>query len=820
MKNSEIGLSQYLLSELSNQLSLDHSARINAEHYLNDFRAQDILWEESKSRSIVRCAILAAYKSSKKRSGTDNDTPLTLFNLLSGPSSADIHTFIRKLKEFLKVVQIDERVNSDLQAVINSYAFSLTLYNKFDEVWEKLQINREDSKKIKDFSWIVFILSKINILQRRSDMIECACMLLGTFEVILSLLSKDCIQSVPSDTLGYLSSMIKAAPEQVKLSADHLRLMVEKFKEYNHLRGTHANSSSIDGILDPSHLPFNIKSLGSEYFNKILPDDIDERDFLLKETSIGSPLKTNDGVLPAQRFCIKNVFEYDDETLTMSTRFQDIKFPSLITNSPYSIKTFPPSSRTITTMELETWLSGHIEASPVSVPNEVTEKLDTTGTEFLKALVVEFTSIVALAFSSVGLSKPSKPAKTYLQIPASESKTNPDNVLRLFYKILLELLKNEEKQQELRSDSKEQMSNVLKNEVFYRALLVCCIETVLYVNNITVLEFCEVLERCKVSAFDTWKLMKNFLEFDTRLPTSLRQHFKGLEARVISNMAWAETSPVPAHIRMHLGSKKDLNHPAILMFCRRVLAYAALRIHDLSNLLNLAEGVREEIWNVMKSSLSEETDLFINREMDQIIICTIYGVCKAKNLNVTFNNLIAKYTEYYNDNGKIFRQARLEGNSTGDIIRFYNEIYVKYMKTYLMALSKNMQNPKPEPRIPSLSPSSRLRDSLPPAIISYSPGESRNGIASPLRSPYATPRRSPYATPRRQPYATQGGYKIGESPSYHLDAINSMMSKMRKYPFDENTNGTPVKKRKTEEPDYNFDIEDNPLEFADFKDHT
>ena len=211
-------------------------------------------------------------------------------------------------------------------------------------------------------------------------------------------------------------------------------------------------------------------------------------------------------------------------------------------------------------------------------------------------MLVYLLSVVS-AFEKLGIGKiqPSSFLKNYLQIPSTESKINCENILKLFQKVLLELLRNEEKQQELRSDSKEQMSNVLKNETFYRALLVCCIETMLYVNNITALEFSEVLELCKVSAFDTWKLMKNFLEFDPRIPTTLRQHFKGLEARVISNMAWADNSPIAAHIRVHLSNKKDLNHPAILMFCRRVLAYAALRIFDLSNLLSIPEDIREEI---------------------------------------------------------------------------------------------------------------------------------------------------------------------------------------------------------------------------------
>ena len=52
--------------------------------------------------------------------------------------------------------------------------------------------------------------------------------------------------------------------------------------------------------------------------------------------------------------------------------------------------------------------------------------------------------------------------------------------------------------------------------------MACCLETILFVNNITALEFDEVLITCEVSAFDTWKLIKMFTEFDPKLPTALR----------------------------------------------------------------------------------------------------------------------------------------------------------------------------------------------------------------------------------------------------------------------------------------------------------
>ena len=152
---------------------------------------------------------------------------------------------------------------------------------------------------------------------------------------------------------------------------------------------------------------------------------------------------------------------------------------------------------------------------------------------------------------------------------------------------------------------------------------------------------------------------------------------------------------------------------------------------------------------------------------------------------------------------------RIDQNTTGDIIRFYNEVYIRYMKSYLLPLSKGIAaNARSEPRIPSLNPASPLRYNLPPPLISYSPSESRNCLSSPLRSPYATPR-------------TKRLYAFGESPSYQLDAINHMMNKTGVHlNFDDEKHGTPVKRAKISDSMYDgeFEMEDEHL-YGEFKNH-
>ena len=41
------------------------------------------------------------------------------------------------------------------------------------------------------------------------------------------------------------------------------------------------------------------------------------------------------------------------------------------------------------------------------------------------------------------------------------------------------------------------------------------------------------------------------------------------------------------------------------------------------------DGVTEKIWSVLKALLAQETDLLIGRHLDNVIMCTIYGVCRV-----------------------------------------------------------------------------------------------------------------------------------------------------------------------------------------------
>ena len=64
------------------------------------------------------------------------------------------------------------------------------------------------------------------------------------------------------------------------------------------------------------------------------------------------------------------------------------------------------------------------------------------------------------------------------------------------------------------------------------------------------------------------------------------------------------------------------------VFFARVLSIAAESLSDLCQQIGITDEISEIIWCVVKVLLSQETDLLVNRHLDQLIMCSIYGVCR------------------------------------------------------------------------------------------------------------------------------------------------------------------------------------------------
>ncbi|KAK3015221.1 hypothetical protein RJ639_006859 [Escallonia herrerae] len=149
--------------------------------------------------------------------------------------------------------------------------------------------------------------------------------------------------------------------------------------------------------------------------------------------------------------------------------------------------------------------------------------------------------------------------------------------------------------------------------------------------------------------------------------------------------------------RPNLGGEGEMcAETAISVFFGKIVKLAAVRINGMVERLQLSQQTRENVYCLFQQILSQQTALFFNRHIDQIILCCLYGVAKISQLNLTFREIIYNYRKQPQCKPLVFRtvfidwsSARRNGKSGKDhvdIITFYNEIFIPAVKPLLVEL--------------------------------------------------------------------------------------------------------------------------------------
>eukprot|EP01125_Pyxidicula_operculata_P008830 TRINITY_DN2926_c1_g2_i2.p1 TRINITY_DN2926_c1_g2~~TRINITY_DN2926_c1_g2_i2.p1 ORF type:complete len:1371 (-),score=385.78 TRINITY_DN2926_c1_g2_i2:338-4450(-) len=130
-------------------------------------------------------------------------------------------------------------------------------------------------------------------------------------------------------------------------------------------------------------------------------------------------------------------------------------------------------------------------------------------------------------------------------------------------------------------------------------------------------------------------------------------------------------------------------------FLRKVTHLAMLRIHELYRDLALTttessapttipQNVIRQVELMFINVLIFKTHLFQNRHIDQFIMCILYGLCKINKVEITFKQIIEKYLNQPQATSQIFRTVRLQGAKFGDVIKFYNTVFLNDLESMLL----------------------------------------------------------------------------------------------------------------------------------------
>ncbi|OWK56217.1 Retinoblastoma-associated protein [Lonchura striata] len=305
----------------------------------------------------------------------------------------------------------------------------------------------------------------------------------------------------------------------------------------------------------------------------------------------------------------------------------------------------------------------------------------------------------------------------------------------------------------------------------------------------TDLSFPWILNVFDLKAFDFYKVIESFIRAEPSLTREMIKHLEHCEHRIMESLAWQSGSPLFDRIKeskeregqtdqpeptstpnmpfQHNHTAADLYlspvkspkkkasgpppsatsppdaQPAVTpqtqkvqkstslsLFYKKVYLLAYRRLHTLFlHLLSEHPDLEPLIWTLFQHTLQNEYELMRDRHLDQIMMCSMYGICKVKNVDLQFKTIVSAYKELCNTNQETFKRVLIREEKYDSIIVFYNLVFMQKLKTNILQYASS--------RPPTLSPIPHIPRS--PYQFSNSPRRvpaGNNIYISPLKSPY------------------------------------------------------------------------------------
>ncbi|NXK95171.1 RB protein, partial [Formicarius rufipectus] len=342
----------------------------------------------------------------------------------------------------------------------------------------------------------------------------------------------------------------------------------------------------------------------------------------------------------------------------------------------------------------------------------------------------------------------------------------------------------------------------------------------------TDLSFPWILNVFDLKAFDLYKVIESFIRAEPSLTREMRKHLEHCEHRIMESLAWQSGSPLfdlikqskeregqtdqpettstPSTPSQHNHTAADLylspvkspkkkgpppstnstpnaqpaaspqtqkpqKSTSLSVFYKKVFLLAYRRLHTLFlQLLSEHPDLESLIWTLFQHTLQNEYELMRDRHLDQIMMCSMYAICKVKNVDLRFKIIVSAYKELCNTNQETFKRVLIREEQYDSIIVFYNLVFMQKLKTNILQYASN--------RPPTLSPIPPVPRS--PYQFSNSPRRvpaGNNIYISPLKSPYKFS--DGFQSPTKMTPRSRILVSIGESfgTSEKFQKINQML---------------------------------------------
>ncbi|KAK7090054.1 retinoblastoma-associated protein-like isoform X2 [Littorina saxatilis] len=348
-----------------------------------------------------------------------------------------------------------------------------------------------------------------------------------------------------------------------------------------------------------------------------------------------------------------------------------------------------------------------------------------------------------------------------------------------------------------------------------------------------------ILETMNIQAYDFSKVLESFIYAEPRLPNDVVKHLQNIEYRILESLAWKEgsslfdvikvcergqstpprnsptdplsyatngqvcpsaaqmfLSPVPPRPGQSVASQLSVpqsvvpalprRSQSLTSFFNKVYRLAYHRLQKLCTHLQINSDLLKKIWTCFENCVTYKPDILKNRHLDQILMCSVYGVCKVVEKDIRFKTIVQEYRNLPTAQPEVFRSVYMTESRYDSIINFYNQIFMVSMKSVILQFSSSNRqvaptlSPVPHPVSPR------------PASPAYSVIGRKNFLVSPLKeSPFKAPHSPSQLTP-----ASRQLYCFGDRPgsSEKLRHINATVSAAVRRRAEQAGQGVPKEK--------------------------
>ncbi|KAI0220816.1 Retinoblastoma-associated protein, partial [Lamellibrachia satsuma] len=260
----------------------------------------------------------------------------------------------------------------------------------------------------------------------------------------------------------------------------------------------------------------------------------------------------------------------------------------------------------------------------------------------------------------------------------------------------------------------QDLSLLLLNAVFHKCLLICAVEVVMatyrtpWVSLLPEENYApsEVhLQHIENRILDSlaWQAGSPLFDQLTRCEVSLlpirpqpTEPTVGLSpVRHLLGFVQARHLSMACHRRRHPTRHQlvhDIEHCRPLSICSstKVCRLAHHRMLALCGLLGIPKDIQVRVWTCLECCITRKAELLKDRHLDQIVMCSIYAVCKVAHTEIKFKTIVAMYRTLLHAGHhmhRVYKQVLVMPGEFDTIIAFYNRVFMPALKSRILQFS-------------------------------------------------------------------------------------------------------------------------------------